>query len=208
MKIETGKHVALQYTLTGYEAPENPEEDVELENIEETKPEHPFEFIFGMGQLLPKFEEQIEGLEEGMSFDFTLSPAEAYGEYQDELVIKLDKKMFCDEKGKFLSQFVMEGGEVPLQNQAGEIIQATVQKITDKEVICDVNHPLAGMTLHFVGKVQEVRDVTEADKLAYMRQMTGNVSTGCGGCHGGGCHGGDCGGDCSGCGEGGCGGCK
>lgn len=204
MKVEFGKHVAIQYTLTGYEAPENPEEDIELEDLEETRPDHPFEFIFGVGQLLPAFEKQIEGMEEGGKFDFTLSPADAYGEYDDEKVIALPKKMFCDASGKFQSQFVMEGGEVPLQNQNGDIIQATVQKITDKEVVCDVNHPLAGMTLHFVGQIQEVRETTEDDKLAYMRQMTGHAECGCGSC------GGDCGG-CGGCdgheGKGGCGGC-
>lgn len=214
MMIEFGKHVAIQYKLTGYEAPENPEEETEIEDIEETKPERPFEFIYGVGQLLQAFEAQIAGKQEGDSFDFFLSPAEAYGEYDDEKVIALPKKFFCDDKGKFLSQFVMEGGEVPLQNQNGDIIQATVQKITENEVVCDVNHPLAGMTLHFVGKIQEVRDASEQDKLDYMRQMTGHFEGGCGGggCHGGGC-GGNCGGNCDdgncggNCGEGGCGGC-
>lgn len=201
MKIEHGKHVAIQYKLTGYEAPENPEEDIELEDIEETKPEKPFQFIFGVGQLLPAFEQQIEGMEAGGKFDFTLSPADAYGEYEDEKVIPLPKKMFCDKDGKFLSQFVMEGGEVPLQNQNGDIIQATVQKITADEVICDVNHPLAGMNLHFVGEIVEVREATEEDKKAYMRQMTGQVECGCGGSCGG-----NCGGCNGGCGEGGCGG--
>ena len=116
--------------------------------------------------------------------------------------------LFCDAQGNFLSKFVVEGGEVPLQNQNGDIIQATVEKITATEVICDVNHPLAGMTLHFVGSIQEVREATEQDKLAYMRQMTGQFETGgCGGgCHGGGCHGGGCGGNCEGCGDGNCGG--
>ena len=211
MKIEHGKHIAIQYKLTGYEAPETQEEDIELEDTEETKPDHPFEFIYGVGQLLPAFEKNIEGMQEGDTFDFTLSPADAYGEYDDEKVIALPKKFFCDAQGNFLSKFVVEGGEVPLQNQNGDIIQATVEKITATEVICDVNHPLAGMTLHFVGSIQEVREATEQDKLAYMRQMTGQFESGCeGGCGGncgGGC-GGNCGGDCGGnCGEGGCGGC-
>lgn len=213
MKIEQGKHVAIQYKLTGYEAPETQTDDIELEDIEETKPDHPFEFIYGVGQLLPAFEKQIDGMQEGDTFDFTLSPADAYGEYDDEKVVALPKKFFCDDKGNFLSKFVVEGGEVPLQNQNGDIIQATVQKITNTEVVCDVNHPLAGMTLHFVGSIQEVREASEQDKLEYMRQMTGQFETNCGhggGCHGGGCHGGGCGGNCGGdCGgncDGNCGG--
>jgi len=202
MNIEHGKHVAVHYQLTGYEATEG-DEKPEIEEIEQTKEGHPFEFIFGVGQLIQGFERNIEGLQEGDKFDFVLSPAEAYGEYDEEKVIALPKKFFCDpQTGKFLSQFVMEGGEVPLQNQNGDIIQATVQKITQDEVVCDVNHPLAGMTLHFVGHIHDVREATEQDKIDYMRQMTGHVEGGCGGCHGGGCHGGSCGGDCSGCGEG------
>lgn len=197
MKIETGKFVGIQYKLTGNEAPENPEDEIELENIEETKPERPFTFIYGVGQLLTAFEKNILGMEVGGKFDFTLSPAEAYGEYDMEKVIPLPKKYFCDANGNFLSKFIVEGGEVPLQNENGDIIQATVEKITDTEVVCDVNHPLAGMTLHFVGEIVEVRDTTEDDKKSYMQQMTGHVECGCGGGCGGHC-GGNCGGNCGG----------
>lgn len=205
MIIEQGKHVAVHYKLTGYDATDSMDEKPEIEELEETKEGHPFEFIFGVGQLIQGFEKNIEGMQDGDTFDFTLAPADAYGEYDEEKVIALPKKYFCDpQTGKFLSQFIMEGGEVPLQNQNGDIIQATVQKITDTEVVCDVNHPLAGMTLHFVGRIQEVRDASEQDKIDYMRQMTGHVECGCGG---GGCHGGNCNGDCGNCGgEGHCGG--
>lgn len=210
MIIELGKHVAVSYKLTGYEAPDNPNEAPEIEEIEETRQGQPFEFIFGVGQLIPGFEKNIEGKQKGDSFDFTLSPAEAYGEYDDEKVIALPKHLFSDPKtGKFLADMVQEGVQVPLQSQNGDIVPATVQQITAKEVVCDINHPLAGMFLHFKGKVEEVREATEQDKIEYMRQMTGGCGGNCGGC-GGGCEGGDCGGgDCggNGCKGGGCG-CK
>ena len=212
MIIEHGKHVAVHYKLTGYEATENPEEKPEIEDIEVTQEGHPFEFIFGVGQLIPGFEMNIEGKQEGDTFDFTLAPAEAYGEYDDEKVIALPKHLFCDPKtGRFLSDLVKEGIEVPLQNQNGDIIQATVQKITKDEVVCDVNHPLAGMHLRFEGRVVAVREATEQDKIEYMRQMTGGGCGGhCGGCedgYEGGCEGGCEGkheGNCEGKHEGGC----
>lgn len=192
MTIEFGKFVAIQYTLTGFE------KDQEVEDIEKTSPEKPFTFIFGVGQLLPAFEKNISGKKVGDKFDFFLTPSEAYGEYEDDKVLALPKHYFCDKNGKFLSQYVMEGGTVPLQNQAGDIIQATVNKITDNEVICDVNHPLAGMTLHFIGEIQEVREPNDEDKKAYMN-ATCNVESecGCGSCHGGDCNG-NCGGNCGG----------
>lgn len=196
MTIEFGKFVAIQYTLTGFE------KDQEPEDIEQTTPDRPFTFIYGVGQLLPAFEKNIAGKQPGDKFDFMLTPSEAYGEYEDDKIIALPKNMFCDQNGKFLSQYVMEGGEVPLQNQAGDIIQATVNKITDNEVICDVNHPLAGLTLHFVGEVQEVREPNEEDKKAYMNATCGvETECGCGSCGGncgGSCGDGECGGNCHG----------
>lgn len=186
--IQFGKFVAIQYVLTGFE------EDCEVEDIEQTRPEKPFTFIYGTGQLLPAFEKNIAGMKPGDKFDFMLTPSEAYGDYDEDKVITIDKKYFCDKNGKFLAQFIVEGGEVPLQNQNGDIIQATVEKITDSAVICNVNHPLAGMTLHFVGTVEVVRDPTDEDKKAYMN-ATCNVECecGCGSCdHHDGCDG-DCG---------------
>jgi FKBP-type peptidyl-prolyl cis-trans isomerase SlyD len=205
MKIDFGKHVTVSYKLTGYEAPENPEEEVELEDIEETTPDRPFKFIFGVGQLIAGFEQNIEGLEPGGSFDFTLSPAEAYGEYKEEDVHYVPIPISDLKKGGFPMEFCKVGSSIPLQNQNGDLMQSEISEVKEKEVICkvDLNAPLAGMTLHFVGKVLEVREATDEDKKEYMREMTGEVSCncGCGGNCGGNCDG-NCGGDCN-C-EGGC----
>lgn len=198
MKVEFGKHVTVSYTLTGYEAPENPEEDIELENIEETTPDKPFKFIFGVGQLIAGFEKNIEGMEEGGSFDFTLSPAEAYGEYNENDVHRVSIPMKELKQGGCPMEFVKVGSSLPLQNQNGEIMQSEIVEVKQDEVICEIdfNAPLAGMTLHFVGKILEVREATEEDKIEYMKQMTGHVEAGCGGGCGGNC--GDCGKECGG----------
>lgn len=185
--ITLGKLVALNYKLTGYE--ENPEE---IEDIEQTQEGAPFRFIYGMGTVLPAFEKNIAGKAVGDTFDFILTPSEAYGAYDDTLVVDLPKQYFCDEKGNFLSQYIKVGEVVPLQNQDGQIINATVQAITADAVTCDVNHPMAGMTLHFTGTVADVHEPTEEDKKMYMQQACGG-DCGCG-CEGGcddGCHCGD-----------------
>lgn len=210
MIIEHGKHVALHYKLTGYDTPENPDETPEIEEIEQTKEGHPFEFIFGVGQLIAGFEKNIEGLKEGDTFDFTLAPSEAYGEYRDEDVHEVPIRIEDLRRGGFPMEFMKVGSELPLQNANGEIMQSEIVRIEKQEVICrlDLNHPMAGMTLHFEGTIGEVREATEQDKIEYMRQMTGSASCGCGGSCGGDCGGcGGCGGGGN-CGGGGCGGCK
>ena len=75
---------------------------------------------------------------------------------------------------------------------------AKVVNITEDKVTVDLNHPLAGCALNFVGKVDESRQATEEEVTAMIRRLSGE---GCGcGCHdcGGGNCGGDCGGDCDG----------
>ena len=197
MIIGHGKHVAVHYKLTGYEMNDD-NQPAEIEELEQTSEGAPFEFIYGVGQLIAGFEKNIEGKQDGDTFDFTLSPSEAYGEWDENLLISLPKKALCDPNtGQFPSKMFTVGAQVPLQDQDGNIHPSTIHEITRDTVICDANHPLAGMTLHFVGHIQEVREATEQDKIEYMRQMTGHVEGHCGGgCHGGGCHGGGCNGNC------------
>ena len=96
--------------------------------------------------------------------------------------------------GEFDAERVFVGAIVPMNTADGQIINAQIAEITKDKVTIDLNHPLAGENLHFVGKVLNIREVTEGELKALHHR-------GCGGC------GGHCGGgDCSDCGEGGCGG--
>jgi FKBP-type peptidyl-prolyl cis-trans isomerase SlyD len=73
----------------------------------------------------------------------------------------------------------------------GQVINAQIAEITAEHVTIDLNHPLAGENLHFVGKVLNIREVTEGELKALHHR---------GGCCGGGCKGScdDCGSDCGG----------
>ena len=191
MKVEKQKVVTLQYDL--YVDGENGQEEL----MEKATVEAPLVYCHGEGMMLPAFEQNMEGLQEGESFDFRIPCQETYGEYDDEGVLTLDKKMFFNGDGEFDSERVYVGAIVPMNTADGQVINAQIAEITKENVTIDLNHPLAGENLHFVGKVLNLRDVTEGELKALHHR-------GCGGC-GGHCNSGDCGGNCQ---EGGCGNCS
>jgi FKBP-type peptidyl-prolyl cis-trans isomerase SlyD len=187
MKITANKSVSAEYEL--YVEGENAGEQ---ELMEKATAEQPLNFIYGVGMMLPKFEENLFGLSVGDKFDFTIDVEDAYGPYEDENVLDLDRAIF-EIDGQLDAEVVYEGNVVPLMDNEGHRINAQVVSVTDTHVKVDLNHPLAGETLHFKGSVLEVREATEKELAALV---------GGGGCGSGGC--GSCGCDDGGCGDGGC----
>lgn len=191
LKIMSDKKLNLNITVT-YELYTTT--DGERELVEKATQERPFQFISGMGLTLDDFESQIVGLQKGEKFDFTLTPEQAYGEYLDEAVQTVPASVF-EIDGKINSDYIYEGAVVPLMNADGQRFNGTIIKITPTEVTVDLNHPLAGESLTFVGEVLENREATNEELEQMAKMLSGE-----GGCCGGGCGGncGGCGGDCGG----------
>ena len=185
MDTTSNKYITVAYELYADYNGKN-------ELVEKAPAEHPFQFISGMGLALDAFEGQIVPLQKGDHFDFTLSVEEAYGEYDDESVLELERKIF-EIDGKFDDQHIVAGNIVPLMDSEGNRFNAQVVAVNDTHVTVDLNHPLAGENLHFVGKVLEERAATEEELDA----LKHHSHCGCGDCgsHQGGCSG--C--NCSGC---------
>ena len=185
METVENKYITLAYKLYSIE-------NGEKEFTEEAPAEHPFQFISGLGLTLEAFESQVKDLKKGDKSDFTIKAEEAYGEYDEEHVIDLPKNIF-EIEGKFDSERVVEGAVIPLMTSEGQRINGSVVEVKDDVVVMDMNHPLAGCDLNFVGEVTENRPATN-DELAEMaRMMSGG---GCGGGCNGGCDCGDCGDGC------------
>lgn len=199
MENKEYKSIAVAYKLYTVENGEK--------NLEEEAPaENPFRFLSGFGMTIPGFEAAIAPLNVGDTFDFVVPKAEAYGEYFEDHILDLDKAMFCID-GKFDDKNIYVDAIVPLQNEDGVRFMGHVLEISDDKVKMDLNHPLAGLDLNFVGTVVESREATNGEIQAMINHMSGggHCGGGCSGCGGGGCEGG-CG-DNGGC-EGGCGNCK
>jgi len=155
-------------------------------NLEEqTSDEHPFEFITGFGIALDKFEQVVMQAAKGSDFDFTITPAEAFGEYEPEGVHKLSREVFSI-NGHFDHENIFEGAVITLTDNEDHQFMAKVTKIEEDGVTVDTNHPLAGKTLNFKGTIIENRDATEEEINKTIKMLTGGCS-GCGHHHGEGC---------------------
>ena len=172
MKISANKSVSAEYELFV-----DGEEAGELELMERATSENPLNFIFGIGMMLPKFEENVFGLAAGDKFEFTIENEDAYGPYDDENVIELERSVF-EIDGELDETVVFEGNVVPLMDNEGHRLNAQVVTVTDLHVTVDLNHPLAGETLHFKGSVLEVREPSEEELAA----LSGGCGCGCGEC--------------------------
>ena len=169
--------------------------DGKRELVEKAPIEHPFQFISDMGTTLDAFEAQIKPLQKGEKFNFTLSVEEAYGEYEQERVLELNKDVF-KVNGHFDKEHIYPGSVVPLMNADGARFNGTITDVKEDTVTVDLNHPLAGKALNFIGEVTENRDATKDEIQGMLNMLSGEGGCGCG-CDscGGGC-GDDC--DCDG----------
>jgi FKBP-type peptidyl-prolyl cis-trans isomerase SlyD len=156
--------------------------------VEQTQQGKPFIFISGFGVSLDAFEQHIAGLQPGAEFDFTLAPAEAFGDYDDDGVRKLNREMFCI-NDHFDHENIYPGAVITLLDSDEKRFMARVVEVEEYGVTIDTNHPLAGETLCFKGLVLENRDAT----MDEIQRMLNSLS--CEGCS---CGGGDCEGGCEG----------
>jgi len=190
MKIEQNKVVEFCYEL-----------EVEGKVVDQTTKERPLDYIHGTGSLLPKLEAAIEGMEPGDRFDVTLSPADGYGEVDPSRILDLPKSAF-EVNGEVREDLLVPGNTIPMLNSMGGVIPGVVLEVSEDCVKMDLNHQMAGKTLHFTGEVLTVREATEKELTEGLHGEYVH-SCGCGGCHGGdcgsGCEGGSCSDDC-GCG--------
>jgi FKBP-type peptidyl-prolyl cis-trans isomerase SlyD len=151
MKIASNTVVSMTYKLT--------ETDENGSMIQEVDKEKPFVFLFGSGFLLPKFEENILGLEPGTDYSFPLASDVAYGPRRDDAFMELDKKIF-EIDGKIDESILYVGNDIPMQNDQGQTLMGKVLEISDEKVKMDFNHPLAGADLFFKGGIIDVREAT------------------------------------------------
>ena len=102
----------------------------------------PFTFVIGDGSVISGFDEAVRGMEVGEVKTVTIPAADAYGEYQEDLVIVVGRDT--------LGEDLKVGDLVTLQNvDTQEVRLFFVIDISDTEIILDGNAELAGEDLTF-----------------------------------------------------------
>ena len=110
----------------------------------------PMEFVIGAGQLIPKFETAVIGLEPGQSITVSISADDAYGQRAEEMVAVIERSEIPadinPETGHQMEVILEDGSPLPV----------LVTEVTDTTITLDGNHPLAGRDLTFAIRLIEI----------------------------------------------------
>lgn len=185
-RVEPGKYVELGYDL--YTIGENGAETL----VHQTDADDPERIIFGVTEgMVEPLEKAIEGLPVNGTFDVRATSEQAFGPHDDDQVVTLDREIFLID-GKFDTDRIYPGAMVPMMTADNMRIPGIVTQVTDKHVVMDFNHPLAGKDLRFRGRITAIRDAT-AEELHPTHGCSGSCCGSQGNCGDGGCGDGGCG---------------
>ncbi|HDP74107.1 MAG TPA: peptidylprolyl isomerase [Candidatus Woesearchaeota archaeon] len=144
MKIEGKKKVTLDYTAM--------QEDGTVFDTSEGYA--PLKIITNANNIVPGFEKNIAGMQEGEEKEFTVAPEEGYGERIEELIKTVEKSKVPG------SEKLKEGVYIQFMSPEGYPVIALIKKIEDDKITFDMNHPLAGKTVKFKVKIVKVEEPT------------------------------------------------
>ena len=147
MKAEKNAVVTFHYKLT---------DDAGAE-IDSSSEREPLSILFGHGAIIPGLEQALEGHEAGDRFDVVVAPEQAYGLRREEFTQRVPKKYFHD------GDRLQPGMSTVLNTKDGHR-SVTVLKVGSSVVDVDLNHPMAGKTLHFAIEIVEVREATDEER--------------------------------------------
>jgi peptidylprolyl isomerase len=101
--------------------------------------------------VIPGFEEAVVGMNPGDTKTATIPADDAYGDYDEELVLEVERDQFPPEITPEIGQ------RLQLHQADGEVFGAVVTAFDDDTVTLDANHPLAGQDLTFEIELVEIQ---------------------------------------------------
>jgi peptidylprolyl isomerase len=103
----------------------------------------PLQFTLGEGDLIPGFEQAVLGMAPGENKTHTIPAPQAYGIYQPELLLEVERQQFPDDIDPYVGQ------QLEMTQSNGSTVPVVVTAVNAAHVTLDANHPLAGQDLVF-----------------------------------------------------------
>lgn len=116
----------------------------------------------GYGAVFTAIEAALDGQQAGYATSVYLQPEDTFGDYDPDLIRLVEREQLPAELEEGMT-FEALPGEAP------DGLLYTVTDVSDRAVVLDGNHPLAGMALRFDLRVTEVRPASDeeiADEIA------------------------------------------
>lgn len=136
--IKEGSKAKFDYTLT-----------VDGKVADTSAGRGPLEYTHGAGQIIPGLEEELLGMNVGDKKTVQIKAEKAYGPVLEEAIRRVPKEAIG-------SADQLKVGDMVGASNEGHTFRAVVKEITDKEVVLDFNHPLAGKDLTFDVEIKEI----------------------------------------------------
>jgi FKBP-type peptidyl-prolyl cis-trans isomerase SlyD len=142
-EIPQPKVVTFHYTL----------KDSKGNVLESSFGDEPLSYLEGVGQIIPGLEEALHGLTKGDKKSVHVKAADAYGEFEQDLVVQVPRAQIPKPDVQVGDRFHADSGH-------GHMQVVVVTAVSETHVTVDGNHPLSGQDLNFDVEIAEVRDAT------------------------------------------------
>jgi FKBP-type peptidyl-prolyl cis-trans isomerase SlyD len=147
--VADGHVVLFHYTLTDDEGTVL---DTSRDNGE------PLPYLHGAQNIVPGLESQMTGKSIGDAFKASVAPADGYGEHNGIAPQAVPR-------GEFPPEVPLQPGvQLMAQGPDGVGMPIWIAAVDDEHVHVDMNHPLAGKTLHFDVEITGIRPATDVEK--------------------------------------------
>ena len=147
MTVQNGKVISIFYSLRN-------DSDGK---VVASRLRKPFEFLFGKKKLILGLDKELLGLKVGERKTVKIAPEDGYGLREEKRVLSLKRSQIPD------SIEMHEGMTLKKKSKSGKLLKGIVKSFDNQHVIVDLNHPLAGETLHFKTEIVEIRDATKEE---------------------------------------------
>jgi FKBP-type peptidyl-prolyl cis-trans isomerase SlyD len=146
MLIAPNMVVTFDYTLTNAEG-----------EVLDASDDGPMVYLHGHGNVVPGLERALLGRSAGDELKVQVDPKDGYGEVSGRGTIRVGR----DEVPPDMP--IEEGVGFAAQTPDGDPVTLWVVDFDEKGIEMSLDHPLAGVTLHFDVQVCEVRAATEEE---------------------------------------------